>query len=348
MTTRIGLVGLGMMGATHLKAYRAIEGAEVAWLCDLDPARLAGDLSGAVGNIDTGAAGRSDLAGVRTTDEYADLLADASLDAIDLCVPTFLHADMALLALEAGKHVVCEKPLALTSADAFAVVEAARAAERLLLVGHCLRFWPEYVVLKGLVDAGRLGRVRAATFRRHGCVPGWAWDGWLADVRRSGSAALDLHVHDADLVRWYVGPPNEVSSEGDLDAAGGVVRIETRYGFDGGPEVVASGGWDLPTDEGFYMSAELEFEGGSARFDSRRSPTLLVREAGRETPPTVTAGDAYTEELRHIVACLAAGRPSERIAPEDAAAAVALVEAEVESVRTGRPVRVESGSGGRR
>jgi len=338
MTVRIGLVGLGMMGRTHLDSYRKIGQAKVVALCDRMPERLAPGWAAPTGNVESGAAGRLDLSGVRATLEFADLLADPEVDAVDLCVPTDLHAPMARRALGAGKHVICEKPLALRTADAWRTVEAAHEAGRLLLVGHCLRFWPEYVMLKEMIESGRYGPARRAVLTRLGCLPDWSAEGWLADSSRSGSAALDLHVHDADVVRWFFGPPVEISSRGLPAPDGGILHIETRYTFADGRWAVATGSWNFPRDFPFRMTAQVLFESATAVFSTLDEPTLTVYEGVRPTHPPVPEASAYTEELRHFVECIAAGRPSDRMRPEEAAAAVATVEAEIESVRTGRPV----------
>ena len=338
MTVGIGLAGLGMMGRTHLQSYRRIRGARVVALAERLPERLSPAPEGPAGHLETGAAEDVDLAGIRTTRDFEDLLSDPGVEAVDLCVPTDLHAPMALRAIAAGKHVICEKPLARRAAEAARMVEAARDAGRLLLVGHCLRFWPEYVLIKEMIDAGRYGPADRAVLTRLGYMPDWSAGGWLADSARSGSAALDLHVHDADVVAWFFGPPTEVRSVGRQAPDGGIVHIETRYAFADGRWAVATGSWDFPPDFPFRMTAQVLFGSATAVFNTLDRPTLTVYEGGRPHHPPVPEANAYTEQLRHFVACLAEGRPSERIAPEEAAAAVATVEAEIASVRTGRPV----------
>ena len=228
MTIRVGLAGLGGMGAVHFKSYRQIEGAEVVAVCDPDPKRLTGDWSGAAGNIDAMTGGQADLSNLRTFTNYADLLA-SDVDLVDLTVPTYLHAEMAVQALRAGKHVFCEKPMARTSALAETMVEAAEEAGRMLMVGHVLRFWPEYLAMKEMIDSGVYGPVRSAVLTRLSATPAWSWENWMPDPARSGSAALDLHIHDVDTILWYFGQPLWVSSVGTVDAAGGVAHIVTQY-----------------------------------------------------------------------------------------------------------------------
>jgi len=148
---KLGVCGLGMMGQAHLANALKIDGIELAALCDTDPAKL--DLSQAVqGNISFQAAGVD----VRSVPTFADpgvMLRDAALDAVVLAVPTYRHAELTLKALEAGLHVFVEKPIALTVDEAERVCGAARAAGRLLFVGHVVRFFPAYVKIREMIQS---------------------------------------------------------------------------------------------------------------------------------------------------------------------------------------------------
>jgi predicted dehydrogenase len=315
-----------MMGRTHRAAWTHIPSAELAALCDADGEQLDRELR--------------ETPGAHGVCDFGELLADAGVDAVDLCVPTHLHAEMTVRALEAGKHVFCEKPMALTAADAGRMLHAADRADRLLMVGHVLRFWPEYVALKEMIDAVRYGRVCSAALRRVSGRPDWDAAGWYAEPSRSGSAALDLHVHDADVVRWWFGGPGEVVSTGSEDERGGVEYVSTHYRFDGGPAVAAEGGW-LRGAVPFVMAARVVFEQATAVYDSSVSPTLRVFPAGGDPfTPGLPAADAYREELAYFTQCVESGRAPQRAVPADAQAAVALVEAELQSLRSRRAVAV--------
>ena len=343
MAVRVGIVGLGMMGTTHFKGYKGVPEAQVVAVCDVSGRKLSGDWSEAAGNIDTGAAGRQDLSALRTYDDLDKLLADQEVDLVDLCVPTFQHADFAIRALEAGKHVFCEKPMARTSARAREMIATAKAAGRLLAVGHVLRFWPEYLVMKAMIDDGRYGKVKSAVLTRLSPRPGWTWDNWILDEKRSGGAPLDLHIHDADTVQWYFGLPERVSAVGTEEAKG-MGHIVATYHYADGPVVVAEGGWDYPASFPFRMAASLVFEKAAVEFSTMTSPTLAVYEEGAKAAmhPKVPAQDGYTEELRYFVGCVAKGKAPERIAPEEAVSAVAIVEAEIKAARSGKPVALSA------
>ena len=344
MAIRVGIVGLGMMGTTHFRGYQEIEGAEVVAVCDVSGKKLSGDWAEAAGNIDTGAAAVQDLSALKTYGDVAEFVADGEIDLVDLCVPTFQHADTTIQALEAGKHVFCEKPMARTSVLAQQMLDVAEKSGRLLAVGHVLRFWPEYLALKEMIDSRTYGAVKSAVFTRLSPRPLWSWDNWLQDPERSGGAPLDLHIHDTDTVQWFFGRPTTVMASGTFEG-NAISHIVARYPYgEDGPLVVAEGGWDYPQTFPFRMAASLVFEKAAVEFTTLTSPTLTVYEDGADGPvhPDVPAHDGYTEELRYFVACVAAGTKPERIDPADAVAAIAIVEAEMESARTGKAVSVQA------
>ncbi len=337
LTVKVGLVGLGMMGGAHFAAYRdEVDTAEVVAVCDAHAERLAPGGDAVEGNIDTGAGDRMNLSGIGTYTEIDRLLAEPDIDMVDLCLPTHLHAPMTIKALAAGKHVFCEKPMALTSDDANEMIVAAEEAGKMLMIGHCLRFWPEYVMIKEMIDSGKYGKVLSAVLRRVSPTPTWSADGWLLRAGRSGLAAIDLHVHDVDTLQWFFGAPNAVSAGGVRHEDGGVGHIVAQYDYDGGPMVVAEGGWDFPPEFPFSMSAVVMFEKATVEFDSRQSPALTVypAEGGKQTPQVPTA-NAYAEELKYFADCITSGSKPDRVPPSESANAVAIVEAEIESAKSG-------------
>ena len=335
MAVRIGLVGLGAMGGSHLAAFREMPDVEVAAVCDVDPGRLT-DGRAVEANIDSGAGETARISDLQTYEDFSRMLRRADIDAVDICTPTYLHARMAVRALKRGRHVFCEKPLALKASDARKAVREAQAAGRLLMVGHVLRFWPEYLMLKEMLDSGRYGRLRGAKFWRWGGVPGWGSRGWFQQTRLSGNAAMDLHVHDTDTVLWLFGVPLKVRSRGTVTPDGGVDYIWTHYEYDSDAVIVSEGGW-LPGKVPFAMGATLVFERACVDYHMLREPTVSVYPAGgpAEHPP-VPAGRGYADELRYFIECVRDGRPPDRAPAREAALAVAVAEAEVRSVKTGR------------
>src|SRR5437660_4062026 len=158
---RIGIVGIGFMGMIHYLAARQLADGRVVALCSRDPRKRAGDWTSIQGNF--GPRGtRMDLSGQATYADLDGLLADPHVDLVDLCVPNDEHARLAIRALGAGKHVLVEKPIALTTADADVMVAAAKASGKLLMVGHVLPFFPEFAYAREAIASGRLGRLKAA------------------------------------------------------------------------------------------------------------------------------------------------------------------------------------------
>src|SRR3989339_939979 len=183
----VGIVGLGFMGVTHIKAYQKIQGVRIAAICDAARLPVNGDFSTISGNIGDSAPLKLDMNQVKATKNMDDLLQDHSVDLIDLCVPTLAHTKLAVAALKAGKHVMCEKPMARTAAQAKEIADTAASSKGFFMPAMCLRFWPEWAWVKKAMGNKAYGRVLAARFRRVGTVPTWGKEHFL-DGTKSGGA----------------------------------------------------------------------------------------------------------------------------------------------------------------
>src|SRR5579871_459942 len=194
---RIGILGSGFMGGTHARAYAKIPGVVVAAVSSrhLDKAeKLAGEV------------------GARATTDDRTIIDDPTINAISNTLPTHLHPETTVAALKAGKHVLLEKPFALTAAECDGMIAAARSGGRILMVAHVLRFWGGYATLIDFVQSGRLGKPISATATRLSQMPGWA--DWFLNPAESGGAVLDLSVHDFDVLNWLLGVPRSVYGRG--------------------------------------------------------------------------------------------------------------------------------------
>ena len=194
---RIGIVGWGFMGKMHFRCYKSDTNVEVTAICDVDAKQLQ-NASGVTGNI-SGAEDDLDLSNIALYSDLSKMLAEEKLDALSIASPTFLHASQTIEALNAGVHVFCEKPMALNSGDCREMAEVAIQSGKTLQIGHCIRFWPEYVQAKEIIDSQKYGKVLAATFQRLSLTPTWSWDNCFLDGKRSGGAMLDLHIHDTEF-----------------------------------------------------------------------------------------------------------------------------------------------------
>jgi len=337
-TVNVAVVGLGFMGVTHLKAYRQIPGARIAAICDAVRLPVDGDLSSISGNVGTAEPFKLDMTQVKATKNLDELLDDPSIDLIDLCVPTSAHPKLAIAALQAGKHVICEKPLARTAALAREIAAAAATAKGFFMPAMCIRFWPEYAWLKQAIAGQAHGRVLAARFRRVSEPPGWSKD--FLDGAKSGGALLDLHIHDADFVQYCFGRPKAVYAQGRAILSSAIDHVTAQYTVASGACVSAEGGWAMTPGFGFNMAYTVLFENATANFDlARGAEGLRLFEKG-QPPRTLkpAGGDGYLGELTHMVDSIRAGRAPTIVTARDAASAVEICEAEEASIRTARVV----------
>lgn len=329
---RVGMVGLGFMGQQHFNIYQAMDGVEVVAVCDRIPERVAERAPSIGGNI--GDATEVDLSAQARYTSFDDMLAAGGFDVVDICTPTPLHAQMTAKALQAGCHVICEKPMARTLAECDAMIEAAEKAGKLLFIAQCIRFWPEYEVAASMIAEGKLGEVRWARFVRQSPTPTWASEGWLLDPEKSGGALLDLHIHDVDFILSVFGKPNAVFSRGMNIVSTGepVDHVETSYLYN---DLVctAQGGWVFPDSFPFEMGFQVLGTGGLLEFSLAKDPALRFYPAeGEPYTPQYEAGTGYENELAYFIECIQSGSAPERVTPQSARESVRIVMAEADSI----------------
>lgn len=333
---RIGLVGLGFMAATHLKAYREVPGAQIVALCNPSGNRLDGDFSNVSGNVGDGEPIKLEPNSFKAFTSYKEMIADPDIDAIDICSPTFIHRELAALALNAGKHVICEKPLARSVRDALWIIEAAEKSDAILMPAMCLRFWPEWRWLKNAVDDGRYGKPLSAFFRRVAEPPGWGQQNFL-DGHRSGGALFDLHIHDTDFISYCFGRPRALQATGYSRVSEAVDHVVTQYHVANDVMVFAEGSWAMTPGFGFNMSYLVNFENATVDYDlSRGDECLRVCEAGKEPCHLkLDEPDGYVGELSHFVECIEKGEQPTIVTAQDGLQSVEICEAEEISVNNG-------------
>jgi len=330
----VAVVGLGFMEVTHIKTYQQIKSAKIVAVCDSVRLPVNGVLPGVTGNI-TGS-GAIDLGRqVKVYRALAEVLADPEVELVDLCVPTVLHPEQAIATLKAGKHVLCEKPLALSSAQARKIVQAAQSASGFFMPAMCMRFWPGWCCLKQVVAEKRYGKVLAARFRRMSPMPGWS-KATYSSGKLSGGALLDMHIHDTDFVQFLFGRPASVFSDGVTRPGNSIDHVVTQYNFPGGPVVHAEGGWLLFGN--FNMSYTVLCERATLDYDSARgAEALQVTEPGKK-PRVVKSGggDGYIGEMRYMLEAIQTGKAPKVVTAQDGLSAVQICEAEAKSVRSGK------------
>jgi predicted dehydrogenase len=338
---KIGILGMGGMGWFHTSRFFQLPNARLAAIADIRPERL--EPHGAVAINIANDEGPVDLSAVARYTDASRLIAEADVEIVDICLPSYLHARYAVEALQAGKHVLCEKPMALSVADAGGMLDAARQASRQLMIAQCIRFWPEYRTLRRCVNEGIFGRLITLNLYRTCGRPIWSWDNWMLDPALSGGAMYDLHVHDVDFVNYLLGLPNSLQASRRIsDPAGSYDVIHAVYHYEGGPQVHIHGGWGRAQTP-FRAGFDAWFERGYLRLDPSHDPALVIYDDPVEAkgrPASFKQGDAYFNEIAYFLDCIEKDRPLDECPPESACASLALLDKELESIQSGQMVTV--------
>jgi len=344
---RVGIAGIGFMGMTHYQAYQKIRGVKVAALCEQDLKRLSGDWRSIKGNF--GPRGEiMDLAGVSRYRDIDEMINDPRIDLIDVCMPPAWHAEVTVAALEAGKHVFCEKPIALNPTDADRMVRAAERAGKLLMIGHVLPFFPEFQFAHRAISSGKYGAPLGGHFKRIISDPTWLTDYY--DPKKVGGPMLDLHVHDAHFIRLVFGMPRAVHTVGTMRGAV-AERFTTQFLYDPPRMVTAASGVIDQQGRPFTHGFEIYLEKATLLFDYMALPKLgdaltpltVLTDGGRASRPKLGSADpvdAFVSELKEVVRSVRADEPSPLLAGELARDAVVLCKKQTESLLKNRAVKV--------
>ena len=334
---RIGIAGFGFMGRMHLGNWSKC-GGHVTAICEQNPDATK-DIDKPVGNIE-GLPKTVDFSQLRMYGDFGEMLRAERLDAVSITLPTHLHAACSIQALEAGVHVLCEKPMALTVEQCDRMIAAARSSGRHLMIGHCIRFWPDYVKAKELIDSGRYGRVVSATFQRLGAAPTWSRDNWQMDDRRSGGMVFDLHIHDTDFVQYLFGMPRAVCSHATVQGQN-ILHIQTHYDYGDRRAITAEGSWAASPSFGFEMSFNIMLEKATLVYDCTRQPAFRVCPAdGEAFTPQIAPGDGYTHEIAYFAALIQGQNVTEVQTPSQSKDSVRIIDAEQRSAREGRKIEI--------
>jgi 1,5-anhydro-D-fructose reductase (1,5-anhydro-D-mannitol-forming) len=320
---KIGIFGAGAMARKHLEAYRDVKYARIAGVAAARPEHLkkiAADF------------------GIRAFADGEALLSE--IDAADICLPTFMHEGAACAAAAAGVHAICEKPVALDPRTAARMIAAAKRANTILMIAHCLRFWPEYTFLKDAAVRGSYGGPLSFHGWRYGGLPAWSSRNWLLDEKKSGGPTTDLHIHDADMIFYLFGKPgtvraNEISTK--------LVRsVSSEFTYPGGMIASADAGWYFPKAYPFSMGYRAVFEKAVIEYQSDRTPRVTIHLPGKApSHPVLKQTDGYREELRYFVNCIRASCEPSQSSAADALVSLRMVIAAHKSATTGRAERLK-------
>jgi predicted dehydrogenase len=339
---RIGIVGIGFMGMIHYLAARKVKDAQVTAICSRDETKLSGDWRSIQGNF--GPRGEMmDLSALKKYRSIDDMFADKDIDMIDVCNPTHLHPETAIKALNAGKHVLVEKAIALEPKDADAMLAAAKKANRLLMVAHVLPFFPEFAYAAQVIRGGQFGKLLGGHFKRVISKPDWSAE--IGDASKTGGPAVDLHIHDTHFIGLVCGVPRSVFSTGVVGAGGAVDHLTTAYLYGhNGPAVTCSSGALTMKGRPFVHGYELYLEKATLVYESGTCPLTVLKADGTSEQPKLAGGDdataAFTIEIQAAVDGIKSAKEHDYLSGQLARDALVMCYREIESVKSGKPVAI--------
>jgi len=327
---KVAIVGCGGLGNVHASAYAKIAGVTVVGVYDTETANMLQ---------------MAERIGAKPYSSYEEMLEQSGCEAVSVTVPSYLHKEMTCKAAQAGKHVICEKPMALNLEDAAEMLRVCEQNSVHLYIGHVVRFFPEYVQMKEQVASQALGRIGVAHLKRIGGHPGHARN-WYTYDSLSGGVVLDLMVHDLDFLRWSLGEVRSVygvrKRKEDVDHAlatlifesGAVANVEAYWGYPGP----------------FTTAADIAGSGGVIRSDSSKSGSLHIRKAASagatgpfvEVPNSPVFNSPYELEIRHFLDCIQ-NNSKPVVTAHDAYKAMEIGLAVMESSQSGQAILLNHG-----
>jgi len=340
---RVGVIGAGAIGPAHMKGYQAGTDVEITAVCDVDRGRA------------QAAAAQFGIPNVYR--DHRKMLAADVVDAVSVCTPNNTHMGITIDALQAGKHVLCEKPIAMNAREARRMVDAAKSAKRILMTAQSMRYSGSAQFLKRLVEKGRFGDIyyaKAAIFRRTG-IP----RGWFQDKKQSGGGPIvDLGVHMLDIMWWLMGMPkpaialgatfDHLGTTGQGMGGWGVGYKPDKFSvedlgvalvrFADGRAVGVEVSWATHTEDSFLLRL-FGTKGGAQLFPDLELFETAADGTKMDITPHASQLDGYSGETQHFVSCVVKGK--QPISPGSQSVVIMdMLDAIYKSAATGRAVPV--------
>ncbi|SHF35019.1 Predicted dehydrogenase [Caldanaerobius fijiensis DSM 17918] len=330
---RVGIIGAGGIAGMHSYCYQNIPEAKVVAVADIVPER---------------AERIAKMFGAAALDHGDKILERDDVDVVDICLPTYLHCEYTLKAAEAKKHVLCEKPMAISMEEGKKMIDATKRAGVKFMIAHVLRYFPEYISAKQIMESGRIGMPRMVRTYRGGSHPARARE-WYGIPEKSGGAIQDMAIHDIDFLKWCFGPVKEVYAKGNVFKRTpyleyDLVTIEFYNGVIA--HVVAD--WSRPEGAPFVTKLEVAGTRGIIEYDSTKAAPLNVMvassdEKGEKTvaipeSPLDPQSNPYVLEIKEFLRSVEKDEEPP-ISGIEALESLNIALAALESIRTGKPVK---------
>ncbi len=296
---KVAVVGVGGISGAHIPVWEGMDNAEIVALCDIRPERM------------------EEYENKNKYTDFDEMLKNEQIDILDICLPTYLHADFAVKAMERGINVICEKPISLKEEDIDRVYNTAKKNNVKFMVAQVLRFWPEYELLKEIYDTKKYGKLLSGTMIRLGSYPKWSWDGWMMDEKRSGLVPFDLHIHDLDFMVYAFGKPTVSYQYRSRRPEQDFISIS--YDF-GDFSVNAEASWYstcYPFKAEFrfqFENAVVASENGKMKIYTKDDVLDLSEEATGDTGNiNLPKSNAYANEIVYFADCVVNNKPVDKI-----------------------------------
>lgn len=302
---KIGLVGVGGISGAHIPGWENMKEAELVAICDVRPEQM------------------EKYPQYRQYTDFDEMLEKEKIDILDICLPTYLHVDFAVKAMEKGINVICEKPISLKEEDVKRAYDTAEANNVKFMIAQVLRFWPEYEFVKSCYETGKYGKLLSGVMHRLGSMPKWSFDNWMMDVNRSGLVPYDLHIHDLDFVIWAFGKPNNDTMRRARKENQDYIAV--IYDYDDFFIMVESS-WYTSSDFTFKSGFRFQFEDALLEYTDAK---LTIYEANGETVMFNVSDDksmgdiglpstnAYENEIEYFMNCVLENKPADKVKPQE-------------------------------
>lgn len=324
---KVAILGFGFMGMTHAESILKNSELELVAIVDKNPKAVEEKLFSATGNFSTGGISQDKLQKIKQYTSLDDCLEFEEPDAVLICVHTDLHYEMTRKALLHGKHVFLEKPFCLDMQQADSLIKLAKEKERILMVGHVVRFMPPYQKLKEYIDNGIYGRLKFLSLTRFSGVPAWGeWVERRSSFGSTGGALFDLMIHDIDYVNYILGIPGSIQSEylpGLLSKHDYISAMWSYFSKD--LKVKIEGGNIFHSGFPFQAGYMARFEKASLQYSTLKGDIIyLATDSGLEEIESGSAGEGFYREIEYFAQCISQNRPPVECMPESSLQTIQL------------------------
>ncbi len=324
---KVAILGFGFMGMTHAENILKNSDLELVAIIDKNPKAVEEKLESRSGNFVTGEIRQERLEQITMYTSLDNCLEFEELDAVHICVHTDLHYEMTRKVLLHGKHVFLEKPFCLDMRQADSLIKLAKEKDKILMVGHVVRFMPPYQKLKAYIDTRKFGKLKFLSLSRFSGVPAWGeWIDRRASFGSSGGALFDLMIHDIDYVNYILGLPGSIKCDylPGLLSKHDYISAQWSYPIND-LKVKIEGGNIFHSNFPFQAGYMAQFEKASIQYSTIKGDVIqIATDSGLEDIPSGQAGDGFYNEIAYFAQCIIQNRLPVECMPESSLQTIQL------------------------